>query len=1417
MKRRREPTDSTGKEGRFKNRARRVLALAGKAALVLVVVLVVSVAVLWGVLQREDVRSRILAFALSRVSEQISGQVSAAGIQGDLLTGFRLENVKVRDGEETIFSADALDVRFWLPTLLGGRWLIHSMTLEHADADLVRESGGTWNWQRVLQSPSESPGSSPPSEPPAVSIRRIRVVRSAISVSARHSGGGAVPVVVIRNLDLDAGLFLGARIRLGLRNLSFREQQRGFVLKNARGRIGYEPAKKALLLEDLTAATAGSVMTVDGQIRFAGGDPSGELTVDSAAVDLAELARLTGNGVLSAGTVTGRVKISGSSAALSFEAEAGLGAARLAVQGKATGLDSARPLIELTGSVDGLDPAALPLQDNAAPAGALNADLSARFAAVAPFPDGEAMLRFRPSRLAGVEIGSGTVRAGLAGEDLRFEARGLETGFGRFTGHGTVSGLGPAKRPLSVAVELDAEALNPGRIFGDDRTNASLFATLQADGQISQAGSGLPDPASIQGRVRGVLAPSVLAGFRIDRGRFDLRWDGRNLGISALDIEAAGTSAAAAGEIDFQGRTADIDVKAETGDAGAVFGALQPLLPDLPSPGAVGGAVSVRGQVKGSWARPRARGRLTGRGLRYGDRRIEEATVDAQWSGSLRAYRVEARFSADRLRLEGRDIQHLEGSVAVDPESMDVELDADLAGGRRVAAEGTVGPWKGPTRRVVVDRFVLSGGPFPVQSRGSIRMTVHPDRIEIERLALVSDPAELTISGIFRPERIDGVRLDFSLVALSRLRRLLPKTPAVEGVAEGSVSLSGALTAPKIEGRVRIEKAELDGVPLGDLAVAAASEAEQIRIDATLAGADGGRASVAGRVPVRLSLLPASVEWSAALFDLAFSAGNWRLSSIPFFEKTGIKAEGTARVSGTLGGSPAAPAAVADAVVSDGYFPAIDPSGERIGFSVLELKAVLRDGRGSVRAALNRGERDVAALSASAPVRFSLSPMILAPADEGLDARIVSEGLPVSAIPIPRRLGIEADGRMTLDLRATGAIADPVLHGTLVLEKGRLSLPRYGLSYEEVSARLKLDGRQVTVESLALSGDVEGRIGFSGRIELAGFRPARIHLEVSGDHLLIPYRRTLTARVRPALTVSGPAEAPTVSGELTILESRLNLDRLSDQGPAEIQVVGEVDTGADTVVIDPAAAGPSILAPLSADVRVILPKNSWMRGQGLNAEIGGEVGLRKAPGGPFTLTGSLSTLRGFYLFQGKRFTLEEGTVTFVGSEEPNPNLNIRASVRIRDVRITVQISGTARDIRLTLESDPAMDQAEIISYVVFGRSSEEMKTGSATSAEEAALKMTGALTASQLNEIFGDAFILDSLAVEPGEGGLGEGSVSMGKYVTEDVFVNYRQSFDLKQLHQLEVTYEILPTLDLETVIGDDKGYGIDLFWKKDY
>ena len=1415
MKQPKDSTEPTDGKGSIKSRARRVLALAGKMALVLVVVLVAAAAALWGVLQQEAVRGRILAVALSRVSEHISGQLSATGVDGDLLTGFRLTNVAVRDRGETLFSADALAVRYWLPTLLGGRFLIHSVTVEHAAARFVRDPEGNWNWERIFSSPSPASGDPSLQEPIVVSIRNIRISRSAITVSG--SGGDAQPLGVVENLELEARFLFGSRIHLGLESLSFREQQFGFVLKNARGKILYDAQRKAVTLEELTMATGVSKMTVDGIIRLGDRTPFIDLAVDGADIELAEVARLAGLRALTAGTVTGRMKLSGSLADLSVDADLGLAPAHLTVQGKAIGLDSGRPLFDLAASVERLDPAALPLKENTAPSGELNADLTLRIVAAAPLAEGEAMLRFRRSRLAGVAIRSGTMRAEAAGEDLRFEAEGLDTGLGRFTGRGTMSGLGREKRPLRVGIELDAEKLDPGRILGDERYGGSLFVALQVDAEIPKSLAGLFDPASIHGRVRGRLAPSVLADVRIDRAAFDLRWDGRRLGISRFDIEGVAAKAAVTGGIDLKDRTVDVDVKADTTDTGAVLGALRPLFSQLPEPGAIGGAVSIRGQAQGNWARLLAKGRLNGSGLCYAEHCLKNATVDAQWSGSLQDYRTELRFSADGIRVHGRDIERSAGTVVVRPDAMDVSLNADLADGVRLAGEGRVDNWQGPVRRIVLDRFLLSGGPFPVRTEGPVRLAVYSDHMEIEGMSLVSDPAKLTVSGRFWPARVQGVKLDFSLLSLSRLRRLFPETPAVEGVAEGAFIVSGALSAPKLDGHVRIKKGGLGGTPLGDLAVSVSSETDRIRIDAMLSGPAGGKAAVAGRVPVRLSLLPAAVRWTSAHFDLAFSAGSWRLSAVPFIDKTGITAEGTASVSGNVSGTPVAPVTAADAVVVDGYFPAIDPGGERIGFSALTLKAQVQNGQGSVRATLIREKHVAAELTAAAPIRFSLDPLSLSPAADGLDARIVSKGFPLSAVPIPKRFGIEAAGQLDLDIRAFGKVARPAAHGTLVLEKGRLAIPRFGLSYEEVTASLAVDNRQVTVESLALGGDVEGRIQFGGRIELEGFRPSRFDLHVTGDNLLVPYRRTLSARVRPALFLSGPVDAPHATGALTILESRLNLDRLSDQGPAEIQVVGRIEKSDETLLVDPGESGPSLLTPLSGDVRVVLPKNSWMRGQGLNAEMGGEIRLRKTPGGPFTLNGSLSTLRGFYVFQGKRFTIEEGTVTFVGAEEPNPNLDIKAATRVRDVRILIRISGTARDIRLALESEPVMDQAEIISYLVFGKSTEEMKTGDAGGAEKAALRMTGALTAAQLNEIFGDAFVLDSFYIEPGKDGLQQGSISMGKYVTPDVFVNYRQSFDLKQLHQLEVTYEILPTLDLETVVGDEKGYGIDLFWKKDY
>ena len=89
------------------------------------------------------------------------------------------------------------------------------------------------------------------------------------------------------------------------------------------------------------------------------------------------------------------------------------------------------------------------------------------------------------------------------------------------------------------------------------------------------------------------------------------------------------------------------------------------------------------------------------------------------------------------------------------------------------------------------------------------------------------------------------------------------------------------------------------------------------------------------------------------------------------------------------------------------------------------------------------------------------------------------------------------------------------------------------------------------------------------------------------------------------------------------------------------------------------ATAPEIPAPttgifsaLALNVHLLAPENLVVRGDdlrpggataaqigGLNATVGADLQIRKQVDGPVTLLGKANTVRGFYEFQGRRFTL----------------------------------------------------------------------------------------------------------------------------------------------------------------------------------
>jgi translocation and assembly module TamB len=172
---------------------------------------------------------------------------------------------------------------------------------------------------------------------------------------------------------------------------------------------------------------------------------------------------------------------------------------------------------------------------------------------------------------------------------------------------------------------------------------------------------------------------------------------------------------------------------------------------------------------------------------------------------------------------------------------------------------------------------------------------------------------------------------------------------------------------------------------------------------------------------------------------------------------------------------------------------------------------------------------------------------------------------------------------------------------------------------------------------------------------------------------------------------------------------------------------------------------------------------------------------------------------------------------FTGQEDINPSINIEAVNSIGDVKIIIRLTGTFEQLNVVLDSDPAMDQSAIISYLVFGRAPDDLSEKESFQAQDAALSFTGQIAADQLRDIVGDALGIDYLNINAGSGGIHQGSLTMGKYVLPKVFVTFRQGFDQTTTLQLSVTYTINKHFDLETQVDDEQTSAVDLIWKYEY
>jgi len=196
------------------------------------------------------------------------------------------------------------------------------------------------------------------------------------------------------------------------------------------------------------------------------------------------------------------------------------------------------------------------------------------------------------------------------------------------------------------------------------------------------------------------------------------------------------------------------------------------------------------------------------------------------------------------------------------------------------------------------------------------------------------------------------------------------------------------------------------------------------------------------------------------------------------------------------------------------------------------------------------------------------------------------------------------------------------------------------------------------------------------------------------------------------------------------------------------------------------------------------------------------------------LSGQIETVRGWMVFQGKRFTLQHGQINLTGGKEVDPSLDITAQYKAGEYTVYVIIGGTGNKPSLKLDSDPALSQADILSVLLFGKPANELNDGQRKSMRSRAQDMATSFAVSELGRSVGEALGLSGRGIQVEE--VSTERVALGTYLTERTYVTIAENI-ATQGQEVGIEYELTRRLGLSTSTNSAGGSGADVIWRYRY
>jgi translocation and assembly module TamB len=741
--------------------------------------------------------------------------------------------------------------------------------------------------------------------------------------------------------------------------------------------------------------------------------------------------------------------------------------------------------------------------------------------------------------------------------------------------------------------------------------------------------------------------------------------------------------------------------------------------------------------------------RASGTGVKRGIIEIAQPNIDLAIP-DIRAIAAEGTVRAARIGA---------GAVGLS----DIKLDVSHGGSRtgfNLAAQYDNAPLtavgdvtSGTDLSIGIESFAANPRNIPIRLAEPTRIAVVNGGARLSGLTLATGSGSISLNGTA------GSQLDLTAnirsLPASLLNTFVPAINAA-GAISGTITATGTTSAPAVKYDLEWSDAQLRqtrdaGISPFRLEASGSFTDGTLALEATrLTGSGGLDLSANGRVLLKDGV-PA--------LDINARANAIPASLINAFAPA-VGARGTISGTVTATGTPEAPAVRYDLRWADAGVA----QTASVGLTSVDVTATGTFQNGTVTVDTRLSGGGGIALSGGGSVSLAGDKPLNLKFNGRLPFSILSGQLAAQ--------GFILEGTGTVDVAIGGTAAAPAITGTVSSSGARLVDVRRNLAVTNLAANVSFDGQSANISRLSgqLSGG--GTVSVQGSVGIAPGSGFPADLRITLAQAVYADGNLFAATADGALTVTGPLTAgPVLGGRVTLTKAAITVPARLPTSLAEVDVRHKnapPKVLRQMKILQPESAeGTS--EPIALNLQVSAPNGIFVRGRGIDAELGGDLTITGDARAPI-VAGGFDMRRGRIVILAKRLDFTSGDITFGGGLVPV--LNLEATTTSAQTTIIVKVTGVANDPTITFSSAPALPQDEVLARLIFGQSMSRLSPLQIAQLADAVTQLAGGGSTSLLETLRSNLGV-DDLDINTDE--TGQTTVSVGRYLNNRTYLQLEQ------------------------------------------